>query len=150
MLGRARYLALVAVAGIVTTTVITFGLAIVTTVDLIGDLIGGGWQDKLVVVSILEIIDLHLLAIVQLIVVIGLHELFIGDLDVPEWLGARSLDDLKKPIVDVLIVFVAVKGIERFITADDAVDALVSVAAVAVLILALTGFRLVKGRRTSG
>jgi uncharacterized membrane protein YqhA len=66
-------------------------------------------------VDLLEVVDTYLLAIVQLIVVIGLYELFVGALDVPGWLKARSLEDLKKSIVDVLIVFIRVKGVERLV-----------------------------------
>jgi len=59
----------------------------------------------LAIAGLLEIIDTYLLAIVQLIVVIGLYELFVGPLKVPAWLKARSLDDLEKSIIDVLIIY---------------------------------------------
>ena len=136
-----RYLALIAVIGLTATTVATFGLAIAKTVSLIDKTLAGGWRDELIVVAVLESVDTYLLAVVQLIVVVGLYELFIGDLELPSWLEARSLEDLKKPIIDVLVVFVAIKGIEGLIVADEPNDALASVGAVALLIVALTIFR---------
>jgi uncharacterized membrane protein YqhA len=42
------------------------------------------------------VVDSYLLAVVLVIVVIGLYQLFINDVDVPEWLQAKSLEDLTK------------------------------------------------------
>jgi uncharacterized membrane protein YqhA len=81
---------------------------------------------------------------VQFIIVIGLYELFIGELDVPQWLKIDSLDDLKKSIIDILVIFVAVKGIEGLLKQKDPLDALTFVGASASLILVLTLFRVAK------
>ncbi len=140
-LGQARYVVLLGVVGLLTTALATFALAIFKTIKLVSNLFSGGWADELMVVAVLEAVDSYLLAVVQMIVVFGLYELFVGDLDLPGWLEVRSLEDLKKPIVDVLVVFVAIKAIERYLLAGDAGDALVSAAAGAVLILSLTAFR---------
>lgn len=106
------------------------------------ELVTGAWKDDASVIQLLEVIDTYLLAIVQLIVVIGLYELFIGSLDVPDWLRAKSFDDLKKSIVDVLIVYVGVKGVEGIINRSVPSEALTYTAAVALLIATLTLFRL--------
>ena len=142
LIERIRYLAIIAVVGLTVTMSVTFAWAIAKTVRLAGTLIDGGWRDDLSVVDLLEVIDSYLLAIVQLIVVIGLYELFIGTIDVPEWLKARSLDDLKKSIVDVLIIFIGVKGVERLVAFQEPIDALTYTGAVAILIAALALFRL--------
>ncbi len=139
--GGIRYLALIAVLGLTATTIATFCVAIAKTISLSSSVIGGAWKNELIIVKILEAIDTHLLAVVQLIVAIGLYELFIGDLAMPKWLEARSLEDLKKPIIDVLVVFVSIKGIERFLIAESALDSLYSVGAAALLIIPLTAFR---------
>jgi len=146
-LGDTRYLAMIAVVGLTATTLATFGLAIAKTLSMVGKAAGGSWRDELIVVAVLEAMDTYLLAVVQLIVVFGLYELFVGDLDLPAWLEARSLEDLKKPIIDVLVVFVAIKGIERFLVADEPLDALYSVGAVALLIGPLTAFRTLTAQR---
>ncbi len=146
LLEHVRYLVVVAVAGLTFTMAVTFAWAIAKTIRLIGTLLDGGWRSDLTMVDLLEVIDTYLLAIVQLIVVIGIYELFIGALDVPDWLKARSLEDLKKSIVDVLIVFIGVKGVERLVAAQDPIDALVYTGAVAILIAALSLFRLKPSR----
>lgn len=141
LLERVRYLVIVAVVGLTATTGITFIWAVAKTVRLAGTLLDGGWRNDMPMVDLLEVIDTYLLAIVQLIVVIGLYELFIGRLDVPAWMKAKSLDDLKQSIVDVLIVFVGVKGVEGLVAAKEPLDALAYAGAVAILIGSLTLFR---------
>lgn len=121
---------------------VTFGWAIAKTVRLIGVLLDGGWRSDLLMV------ETYLLAIVQLVVATGLYELFIGALDAPDWLQARSLEDLKKTIVDVLIVFIGVKGVERLVAVQEPIEALAYTGAVAILIAALSSFRLTPSRHT--
>lgn len=148
LLNNARRLVYLPVVGLTITTIATFCWALALTGQLVVDLVDGGWRDDLLVLDLLVVIDTFLIAIVQLIVVIGLYELFIGELDdMPDWLEARSLDDLKKSLVDVLIVFLAVKGIEKLLAAKEPLDALIYTGAVAGLIIALTWFRTLKSSR---
>ena len=146
LLEHVRYLVVVAVAGLTITMTVTFAWAIAKMIRLIGTLLDGEWRSDLTMVDLLEVIDTYLLAIVQLIVVIGIYGLFIGALDVPDWLKARSLEDLKKSIVDVLIVFIGVKGVERLVAVQEPIDALTYTGAVAILIAALSLFRLKPSR----
>ena len=146
LLNQARYLVLIAVAGLTVLSVATFAWAIAKTVKLFGALLDGGWRGDVALVDLLGVIEMYLLAIVQLIVAIGLYELFVGDLDVPNWLEVTSLDDLKKSIVDVLVVFLGVKGIEGLVEAERPLDALMLVGATAALTVALSLFRMVTAR----
>lgn len=144
VLGSARFIAIIAVIGLLVTSIATFGWSIARTVLFVSDLFDGKWRSDDQVVSLLKTIDTYLLALVQLIIVVGLYELFIGELDVPEWLKIDSLDDLKKSIIDILVVFVAVKGIEGLLKQKDPLDALTFVGAATSLILGLTLFRIAK------
>ena len=142
--GPVRYIAIIAVVGLFATSLATFGWSVARTVLFVSDLFDGKWRSDDQVVSLLKTIDTYLLALVQLIIVVGLYELFIGELDVPEWLKIDSLDDLKKSIIDILVVFVAVKGIEGLLKQKDPLDALTFVGAATSLILGLTLFRIAK------
>ncbi|MFM7093736.1 MAG: YqhA family protein [Actinomycetota bacterium] len=144
VLGPARYIAIIAVIGLLATSVSTFGWSVARTVLFVSDLFEGKWRTDEQVIALLKTIDIYLLALIQFIMVIGLYELFIGELDVPEWLKIDSIDDLKKSIVDILVIFVAVKGIEGLLKQKDPLDALTFVGAAASLILVLTLFRLAK------
>ena len=141
ILGFSRFIVLVAVIGLGATTVASFGWGVAKSVKLIGDLLQGAWRDDVTIVQLLGVIDMYLLAVVQLIVTIGLYELFIDELPVPQRLRVDSLDGLKKSIIDVLIVYMGVKGIEGLLTKKDALDSLSFSGAVAILVIALTAFR---------
>ena len=150
VLESSRFLAIIAVVGMLATSVATFGWSIARTVLFVTELFDGKWRSDIQVVSLLKVIDTYLLALVQLIIAVGLYELFVGSLSVPEWLRIESLDDLKKSIIDILVVFVAVKGIEGLLKQESALQALTFVGAAASLILVLTLFRLAKvaGKKT--
>lgn len=142
LIGRLRYITILAVLGLAVTSFASFGWAGAKTFKLVGELLQGGWRDDVNLGLLLGIIDTYLLAVVQMIMAIGLYELFIGDLEVPDWLEIHSLDDLKKSLVDVLVVFMAVTGVKGLLSAEDAGDALRQAVAVAVVIVALTFFRI--------
>ncbi|MEQ1699810.1 MAG: YqhA family protein [Ilumatobacteraceae bacterium] len=147
LLSRARYIVIIAVGGLSVMGAATFVWAIAKSVKLISVLLDGGWRGDAALVDLLGVIDIYLLAIVQVIVAIGLYELFIGDLDVPDWLEVSSIDDLKKSIVDVLIIFIGVKGIEGLLEAKRPLDSLMFAGAAAVMIGALALFSLVRGNK---
>ena len=141
LVGLSRYLVLIGVLGFAVLSVTTFIWAGAKSVLLISDLLDGAWRKEYSLDKLLQVVDTFLLAVVQFIVALGLYELFIGDLNLPKWLIIDSLDDLKKSVIDVLVVFVAIKGIEVLFNEDSAADTLRSVGAVAVLIVALTFFK---------
>ena len=141
LLNSSRYLVLIAVVGLSITTIASFGWSVAKSIQLIIDLMQGEWKSDISVVRLLSVIDMYLISIVQLIVVIGLYELFIDELKVPEWLRVDSLNDLKKSIIDVLVIFMAVKGIEGLLKKETPLDALIFAGAVGILILVLTLFR---------
>jgi uncharacterized membrane protein YqhA len=144
ILNRSGLIVQLAVLGLFVTTTATFGWAIVRTGHFVVDLIDGGLADDQLLVTLLEVIDTYVIATVQLIFVIGLYELFVDDLDVPAWLEVHSLDDLKKSLIDALIVVLAVKGIEKLVAAKAPLDALYYAAAVGLLVVAFTWFRSLK------
>jgi uncharacterized membrane protein YqhA len=143
-LASTRYLVLIAVAGLLITSIATFGAAGAKSIEFVGNVFDGQWRKDTMILDLLKVIDTYLLAVVQLIVVVGLYELFIGAVSVPEWLRVDSLDDLKKAIIDVLVVFIAVKGIEGLLSKSDPLDVLAYVGASGLLILVLTAFRIAK------
>jgi len=144
LVGLSRYLVLAAVLGFAALSVATVVWGGAKTVLLFSDLLDGGWRKDTALVKLLQVVDTYLLAVVQLIVALGLYELFVSDLELPDWLHITSLDDLKKSVVDVLVIFVAIKGVEVLFDGGSAADRLRSVGAVAILMGALTLFRFVK------
>lgn len=141
VVGATRYVALIAVVGLGLLSLTTFVWAIAKSVKLVDTLVHGGWKRSTSLVVLLQAVDVYLLAVVLLIVALGLYELFVGSLLLPQWLVVHSFDELKKSVIDVLVVFVAVRGVEDLFTVPEAADRLMSVGAVALLIGALTFFK---------
>ncbi len=138
-LERLRLLIVIAVAGLAVTTAVSLGWGVARAVELVGVLLSGGWRQDATLVTLLEVVDLFLVATVQLIVALGLYELFVSDLDLPDWLTVRSLGELKQPIIDVLVVIMVIKFVERALTVP-ALDALQYGVATAAVITALVAF----------
>ena len=125
LLGKLRYLVIVAVVGIGVQAVATFGWAVAITIDFIDDLIRtSAWQQDDTVVELLQVLDLYLVGTVLLITAIGLYELFIGDVQLPDWLVIRSLSDLKAKIVDVIVLVIGIKFLEKLAKGGEAIDLL--------------------------
>jgi len=134
-----RFLIVIAVCGLAVTTAVTLLWASGRAVELIVLLAHGGWRQDSAVISLLEVVDLFLVATVQLIVALGLFELFVADLHLPEWLTVRNLGDLKRPIIQVLVVVVVIKFVERMLMTG-ALDTLYFGTATAVVTIALALF----------
>lgn len=141
VLGYSRFIVLIAVVGFAALSIATFVWGAAKSILLFDNLLEGKWREEASLVKVLQITDTYLLAVVQMIVALGLYELFIGRLVLPEWLIITSLDDLKKKVIDVLVVFVAVKGVEELFSDHSSADMLRVVGAVAILIAALTFFK---------
>ena len=139
LLERLRLLIVVAVAGLAVTTLVTLGWGLARAIELTVVLLDGGWRRDENLVTLLEVVDLFLVATVQLIVALGLYELFVGDLDLPDWLTVHDLGVLKQRIVDVLVVIMVIKFIEKSL-AVPALDALYYGAATAVVVATLVAF----------
>ena len=71
---------------------------------------------------------------------LGLHELFIQKLALPEWLVIDDLKKLKGKLSDVVILILAIKFLEKLIESKNAQDTLMTGIAVAVVIGGLVLF----------
>ena len=124
-LARSRYLVLLAVVGILVSAVTTFIWALANTVRFVVDLVANGaWDDNDTIVDLLALLDLYLIGTVLMITAIGLYELFIAKVALPEWLVIETLSDLKRKIVDVLVLVIGIKFLEKLATGKDAQDVL--------------------------
>lgn len=89
----------------------------------------------------IELVDLFLLATVVQVVSLGLYQLYFDqDLELPNWLRIRTLDDLKSKLVGVAVTVLAVYFLGRAITSTGGIDILYLGGASALVIAALTYF----------
>jgi uncharacterized membrane protein YqhA len=104
-------------------TVGTFIWGAAQTVTLIGRFIATP-ADTALIVPIVQLMDEFLLGTVLLIFALGLYELFIEKLALPEWLVIDSLKKLKGKLSDVVVLLFAIKFLEKFIDSKNAQDTL--------------------------
>ena len=84
-----------------------------------------------------SVIDVFLLAMVLYIFALGLYELFVGKLNVPEALSIESVDELKAKLASVVILFVAIAYVKLLVEWTNPVDTLLFGAATGILIAVL-------------
>ena len=148
LVGNLRYLVIVAVIGIAAQAVATFGWAVVVTVDFIDDLVRtSAWQEDDTVIALLQVLDLYLVGTVLIITSIGLYELFIGEVQLPEWLVIRTLSDLKAKIVEVIVLVIGIKFLERLVQGGVAIDIFWYGLASAVVMAVLIAWNTLKTRQ---
>nr|WP_017318610.1 YqhA family protein [Mastigocladopsis repens] len=98
-------------------------------------------EEKIMVLSFIEIIDMFLLATVLYITGLGLYELFIDNrIKVPAWLEIRSIDDLKAKLASVVVVILGVVFLGQAVKWEGGTDILAFGVAVGLVIATLTYF----------
>ena len=102
---------------------------------------------KTAAVQFIELVDVFLLATVLYIIGVGLYELFIGELDMPDWLVITSLDDLKVKLISVVVTVLSVLFLGLVVSWDGEKNLLIPGAAIALVIGALTLFLAQQGKK---
>lgn len=142
-LSATRYLILAGVVASLVLSAILFLVILARTVVLIGEIlpaVGSEGTLKLLVIASIELVDISLLAAALYIVGLGLFELFIGPVRLPNWLIITSLDDLKSRLISVVVVILATSFLSQVIFWNGATNLLPFGIAIAAVILALTAF----------
>ena len=130
----------VAALALFVTAAVTFVWGAAKAWSLVRLLLEDGPGASLAVVELLEVIDTYLLGTVTLILAVGLVELFITPLRLPEWLVIEDLGDLKGKVIDGVILVAAIKFLEKLVVGRDALDVLwygLAVAVVSAVLLAV-------------
>jgi uncharacterized membrane protein YqhA len=89
-------------------------------------------------------IDVFLLSMVLYIFSLGLYELFVGKLNVPEALRIESVDELKAKLASVIVLFVAIAYVKELVYWQNAVDTLLFGVATGILLMVLIQYYKVK------
>lgn len=141
-IGRAAeassFIVLIGAITLFVSAIVTYTWSAVKLWDLV-ELLLDNSESSLGVVKLLEVIDLVLLGTVVLITAMGLIELFITPLRLPEWLVIDDLGDLKTKLLDVILLVAAIKFLEKLVVLSDPIDVLwyaLAVSAVIAVIIA--------------
>ena len=153
LLSSSRYLIIFAVLGSFVAAILLLAFGVVYELKVIltspaAEFSSGGV--KSLVVSLIEIIDLFLLGTGFYVIALGLYTLFVDDhLPLPVWLEIHTFDDLKAKLISIVIVVMGVTFLSQTVRWDGERDLLGYGLAVGLVIVALTYFISVKGKKGS-
>lgn len=115
ILESSRYLVVLGVLSSLAASLTVFLWGAWKTGAVIVTLLQSGGKDPLTVVRLIELMDKFLIAVGLYIFAVGLYELFIGDLDLPDWLVIHDLHDIKSRLSQILVLFMAVTFLEHLV-----------------------------------
>jgi uncharacterized membrane protein YqhA len=140
ILERSRYLAIVGVLSLLLASVAAFAWGTMKTIQVLMLVISSLGSDKGITIGFIEIVDSFLIATAILIFTVSLYELFIGEINAPEWMLAHNLYELKGKLSSMIVLVMAVKFLETFIESKDALELLYKSVAVALVSAVLIAF----------
>lgn len=92
------------------------------------------------IIELIPVMDIFLIATALLIFALGMYELFIGKLDLPEWLVIQDLHDLKSKLGSVIILVMAVAFLENLVHWKNGLETLMFAGAIALVSAAIIAF----------
>jgi uncharacterized membrane protein YqhA len=140
ILERSKYLALIGVIALLFAAVAAFAWGTFKTVNTIYLVFSSVGMDKSIAVEFVEIVDGFLIATAVLIFAVSLYELFIDKLDLPDWMLAHNLYDLKTKLSSMIVLVMGVKFLEKILDVKDTNDLLRIGIATALMSAALIAF----------
>jgi len=140
ILEKSRYLAIVGVVSLLIASIAAFAWGALKTFHVVMLVIETFRKDPSITIEFIELVDSFLIATAILIFTVSLYELFIGEINVPEWMLAHNLYELKGKLSSMIVLVMTVKFLEKFIDAKDANDLLQRGLAVAVVSAVLIAF----------
>jgi len=72
-------------------------------------------KDSYIAVSLIELVDSFLIAIALQILSLSMYELFVGKLNLPDWMLAHNLHELKTKLSSLIVLVMAVKFLEHLV-----------------------------------
>jgi uncharacterized membrane protein YqhA len=140
ILEKSKYLALIGVIALLFAAVAAFAWGTLKTVDTVSLVVSSLGRDKAITVELIEIVDSFLIATALLIFSVSLYELFIDKLDLPEWMLAHDLHELKTKLSSMVVLVMAVKFLEKMLDVKDAASLLQIGAAITLMSAVLIAF----------
>ncbi len=143
ILEKSKYLTLVAIVSLLIASAGAFLSGAVKAINIILNLIVSYGKDPLTVIALIELMDTFLIATALLIFAVGMYELFIKDIDLPEWLVIHNLHDIKAKLGSIIILVMAVTFLKHLVEWKDPVGTLyygIAIAAVSLSLIAFSHF----------
>lgn len=143
LIEKARYLPIVSVFGMLLGSIAALFLGAVKIIHVLHTAFTHSDETEPTLYVLFEALDSFLVATALIVVAISLYELFIGGLEVPDWMLVKDLTELKAKFTFVIIPVMAVKFVQKILKYENAVDTLYYGLGIAAVALALTAFNFV-------
>lgn len=140
ILEKSRYLALIGVLSLLVAAVAAFGWGTLKTITTVFLVIGSVGKEASITVEFIEIVDAFLIATAILIFAVSLYELFIDKLNLPEWMLAHNLYELKGKLSSMIVLVMGVKFLQKLLEVKDTGDLLRTGIATALMSAVLIAF----------
>jgi uncharacterized membrane protein YqhA len=140
LIEKTRYLNLVAVIALLVAAAGSLVLGSFKTYETIRAIIITEGKDPSINYYLIRLVDAFLIAIVLYVFAVSIYALFIGKLDLPDWMLAHNLHELKAKLSSMIILVAAVLFVEHLIEGKDALQLLYLGGAVALVSAALIAF----------
>lgn len=133
-------MALIGVVGLIVGAMTSLVSGTIKTYKVVENVILHYSSDEYKLIELFDCLDSFLVAVALIVIAISLYELFIGDLEVPDWMLVRDLSELKAKFSFVIIPILAVKFLQKLLSSENALDLLYFGIAVALVIISLSVF----------
>ncbi len=140
VLEKSRYLAIIGVLSLLVASLVAFAWGALKTFQVVVLVLSSLGSDKGITIGFIEIVDSFLIATAVLILTVSLYEMFIGEINVPEWMLAHNLYDLKNKLSSMIVLVMAVKFLEKLMGDTDANELLLTGIAVTLVSAVLIAF----------
>ena len=137
ILEYAKYFILIPVIAFLGASLATFVWGTLKMFAVIVSIFSGTAENSVVVLALLEMMDTFLIGTVLFIFSIGYYDLFIGKINTPDWLVIDDLGKLKSKLSDVIVLFMAIKFLDKLLQSTNALDTLLYAVGIAVVSFAL-------------
>ena len=143
ILEKSKYLVLIAVISLLLASLAAFLWGAIKTLNIIIDLVISQGRYPFAAISLIELMDTFLIATALFIFSVGLFELFIKNLNIPQWLIIHNLYDLKTKLSSIIILVMAVTFLKHLVEWKDPQGILfygISIALVSAVLIAFSYF----------
>jgi len=143
LMEKTRYLGYIGVFSLLLAALAALGWGVVKTVNAISEIITSYGKDPYIAVLLIEVVDSFLIATALYVFSVSMYELFIDKLNLPNWMLAHDLLELKEKLGGVIVLVMVVKFLEHLVEWKDPNASLffaISVAVVSASLIALGYF----------
>ena len=140
ILERSRYLAIVGVISLLVAAVAAFAWGTLRTFYAVMLVIQTLGSDAAITIEFIKIIDSFLIATAILIFTVSLYEMSIADIDVPDWMVAHNIYELKAKLSSMVVLVMGVKFLQKLVEVKDASELMQTGIAVAIVSAVLIAF----------